>query len=67
MEVNLRPAKVAGLLISGGRRFRAPLQKQMTNFKSDLIFAFDWSGDGKQLALARGATSSDVILISNFR
>jgi len=40
--------------------------KQITNFKSDLIFSFDWSRDGKQLALARGATSSDVILISNF-
>jgi len=40
--------------------------KQITNFKSDLIFSFDWSRDGKELALARGATSSDVILISNF-
>jgi Tol biopolymer transport system component len=40
--------------------------KQLTNFKSDLIFFFDWSRDGTQLALARGATSSDVILISNF-
>jgi hypothetical protein len=40
--------------------------KQITNFKSDLIFAFDWSRDGMQLALERGATSSDVILISNF-
>ena len=41
--------------------------KQITNFKSDLIFSFDWSRDGKQLALARGSTSSDVILISNFQ
>ena len=40
--------------------------KQLTDFKSDLIFAFDWSPDGKQLALARGSMSSDVILISNF-
>ena len=40
--------------------------KQLTNFKSDLIFSFAWSRDGKQLALARGTTSSDVILISNF-
>jgi TolB protein len=40
--------------------------KQITNFKSDLIFSFAWSRDGKQLALARGTTSSDVILISNF-
>lgn len=41
--------------------------RQITNFKSDLIFSFDWSRDGKQLALARGATSSDAILISNFQ
>jgi serine/threonine protein kinase/Tol biopolymer transport system component len=41
--------------------------KQITNFKSGLIFAFDWSRDGKQLALARGSQSSNVILISNFR
>jgi Tol biopolymer transport system component len=41
--------------------------KQITNFKSDLIFSFAWSRDGKQLALARGSTSSDVILISNFQ
>jgi Tol biopolymer transport system component len=40
--------------------------KQITNFKSDLVFHFDWSRDGKQLALARGTTSSDVVLISNF-
>jgi serine/threonine protein kinase/Tol biopolymer transport system component len=39
--------------------------KQITNFKSNLIFDFAWSRDGKQLALERGATSSDVILISN--
>jgi Tol biopolymer transport system component len=41
--------------------------KQITNFKSERIFSFDWSRDGKQLALARGTTSSDVILISNFQ
>jgi len=41
--------------------------KQITNFKSGLIFAFAWSRDGKQLALARGSENSDVILISNFR
>jgi len=41
--------------------------KQITNFKSDRIFSFAWSRDGKQLALARGSTSSDVILISNFQ
>jgi Tol biopolymer transport system component len=41
--------------------------KQITNFESGLIFDFDWSRDGKQLALTRGSESSDVVLISNFR
>ncbi len=41
--------------------------RQITNFTSGLIFDFEWSRDGKQLALSRGNESSDVILISNFR
>jgi serine/threonine protein kinase len=39
--------------------------KQLTNFKSDLIFIFDQSKDGKQLALARGTISNDVVLIAD--
>jgi eukaryotic-like serine/threonine-protein kinase len=41
--------------------------KQITNFESGQIFDFDWSRDGKLLALTRGSQSSDVILITNFR
>jgi serine/threonine protein kinase/Tol biopolymer transport system component len=41
--------------------------KQITDFKAGLIFGFDWSYDGKQLALARGTASHDVILISGFQ
>jgi eukaryotic-like serine/threonine-protein kinase len=41
--------------------------KQITNFKSDLIFYFSWSRDGRQLALTRGSQKSDVILLTNFR
>jgi Tol biopolymer transport system component len=41
--------------------------KQITNFESGQIFDFDWSRDGKQLALTRGSESSDVIMIRNFR
>ncbi len=41
--------------------------KQITNFESGMIFDFDWSHDGRQLALTRGSESSDVILINNFR
>ena len=39
--------------------------KQLTNFKSDLIFMFDLSRDGKQLAVSRGSVSRDVVLITD--
>ncbi len=41
--------------------------KQLTDFKSDMIFHFDWSRDGKQLALSRGIFTSDVILLNNVK
>ena len=41
--------------------------KQLTNFTTDSIFWFDWSRDGKQLAVARGKQLSDVVLITDFR
>ncbi len=41
--------------------------KQLTDFKTDRIFAFDWSRDGKQLLLARGNITNDVVLIRDFR
>ena len=41
--------------------------KQITNFESGLIFDFEWSPNGSQLALTRGSLSSDVVLISNFQ
>ena len=41
--------------------------KQLTDFKTDQIYNFKWSDDGKQLVLARGTTTSDVVLIQNFR
>jgi serine/threonine protein kinase len=41
--------------------------KQLTDSKADQIFDFNLSRDGKQLAVARGTVSSDVVLISNFR
>jgi hypothetical protein len=41
--------------------------KQITNFESGQILDFDWSRDGRQLAVTRGSESSDIILISNFR
>ncbi len=41
--------------------------RQVTSLTSGRIFNFAWRRDGKQLALVRGETGSDVILISNFR
>ncbi len=41
--------------------------KQLTDFKTDRIYNFKWSADGKQLVLARGTTTSDVVLIRDFR
>lgn len=37
--------------------------KPVTNFKSGLIFAFQVSPDGKQLAISRGTQTDDVILL----
>ena len=47
--------------VSGG----AP--KQLTNFTSDRIYWFNFSRDGKQVALSRRSRTSDVVLISNFK
>jgi serine/threonine protein kinase/Tol biopolymer transport system component len=41
-------------------------RKQLTDFTSERIFGFDFSRDGKQLALARGTQTGDVVLI-NFK
>lgn len=41
--------------------------RQVTSFTSGLIFDFAWTRDGKDLLLARGEQSSDVVLLSNFR
>jgi Tol biopolymer transport system component len=41
--------------------------KQLTDFKADQIFSFDWSRDGKQIVSSRGVETNDVVLVSNFR
>jgi Tol biopolymer transport system component len=41
--------------------------RQLTDFKTDRIFSFAWSRDGRQLACARGVISLDVIQISDFQ
>lgn len=39
--------------------------KQLTNFKSDQIYAYAWSPDYKQVAYQRGSKISDVTMINN--
>jgi eukaryotic-like serine/threonine-protein kinase len=41
--------------------------RQLTDFTSDRIFSFDWSRDGKWLALSRGPEQRDVVLMTDFR
>jgi len=41
--------------------------RQITHFPSGQMFSFFFSKDGKQLAVGRGNTRSDVVRISNFR
>jgi Tol biopolymer transport system component len=39
--------------------------RQLTDFKSDRIFDFGWSRDGRLLALARGQVSRDAVLLTD--
>jgi len=41
--------------------------KQLTSFKSEHINDFHWSPDGKQLAVVRGHTDSDVVLMRDMQ
>lgn len=41
--------------------------RQITNFKDDIIFYFDWSKGGKFLAVARGVATSDVVAITDIK
>ena len=40
---------------------------QLTNFKSNGVLNYAWSRDGKQLAVTRGSTSSNVVLVNDLR
>src|SRR5215813_1572086 len=39
--------------------------RQLTDFKSDQIFWFDWSPDGQQLGVSRGTVTSDIVMIKD--
>ncbi len=40
---------------------------RLTSFNDSEIFGFDWSRDGRQLAMTRGVLLNDVILIKNLQ
>jgi Tol biopolymer transport system component len=41
--------------------------RQITHFDRGDIYAFDWSPDGKWLAVSYGEPKSDVVIVRNFR
>lgn len=49
------------------QRIEGGTPKQITDFKQGRIFSFDYSPDGKQIALSRGTINNDVVMISNFK
>jgi Tol biopolymer transport system component len=54
-------ANIYGLPVRGGP------PRQLTNFNAESIFSFDWSRDGRQLVLARGQLSHQIVLLSDLR
>jgi serine/threonine protein kinase len=39
--------------------------RRVTSFKSEYIYEFHWSHDGKKLAIIRGHTDSDIVLLTD--
>ena len=64
------PTAAFGSHLSSTRIWLQPIHggepRQLTDFKTDLIFSFDFSRDGKWIVLSRGTEQRDAILI-NFR
>jgi serine/threonine protein kinase/Tol biopolymer transport system component len=54
-----------------GNIWRLPLAggkpRQLTDWKSDFVYRFAWSRDGKHLAASRGTATTDLVLIKDFR
>jgi len=40
--------------------------RQVTSFVDQQIAGFDWSHDGKHLAVVRGTMGRDIVLMTNF-
>jgi Tol biopolymer transport system component len=41
--------------------------RQMTSFKAEHIWDYHWSADGSRLAIVRGHTDSDVVLMRDMQ
>ncbi|MGH9900472.1 MAG: winged helix-turn-helix domain-containing protein [Pyrinomonadaceae bacterium] len=41
--------------------------KQLTDFKTEGVIAYDWSRDGRRLACSRGVETTSVVMIKDFR
>ncbi len=58
-----------GIINGVGNIWKQPIKggtaQQITKYTDDLIYRFGWSTDGNQLALERGMTVNDIILIQN--
>jgi hypothetical protein len=63
VPVNATPSTLAAPV---AHRYVVPTPARQ-HLTSGQIFDFAWSRDGKQLLLAKGEETSDVLLISNFR
>jgi eukaryotic-like serine/threonine-protein kinase len=57
------PASVAGVSQIWLQPLDGTPPHQLTKFESDIIFNCAWSNDGKRLALARGNSIADAVLI----
>ena len=66
-----RSVTVVGEVAGVGNIYRYALNaaspQKITNFKSDLIYRYAWSPDGKMLAVERGVPINDVVLISGLK
>ncbi|MEP6922307.1 MAG: protein kinase [bacterium] len=47
--------------------FSGGAPKQLTDFKENGVYRRDWSRDGKQVAIVRGQTIYDVVMITDFK
>lgn len=61
IDVSAGVSNIWSISVDGGS------PRQLTDFKSDQLFWFDWSRDGRQLVVARGSVTTDVVLISDFK